>query len=393
MRWVGRGERAASAVEYGGVLALVAAIFGGLLLADIPGRVVAFCESAICRVTGGEDCSEYEAGAWPDPSWPWDDEPDPDLSPTAPARPPIEKPGCPDPDTEWIEGLHAHNDYENGTPLDDALDNGAVSVEADVWVGGDGELWVKHDEYEPAEGNLETLYTEPLIERAEENGGDIYSGRDEPFQLVVEIKDEPSEDGEEGPDSDRRRAYEAAFDQVEDLPPGVEVVFSGGAPPDDLVGYQPDNATFDIEPGPDCTLPDKVNFSSPDYDRVYAQHFSMLNGEWGEGACGDKDGDYEISDEEQQELNEVVEQAHASGMTTRFWGAPDGKERAGVPGGDRLVPGGDGFRPCFAWEDKCQGAPREAAWGAQLEAGVDFYNTNHLTQSGRWLKSCGEDGF
>src|ERR1043166_3466380 len=39
---------------------------------------------------------------------------------------------------------HAHNDYEHGRPLLDALDQGFCSIEADVWLV-DGKLLVAHD--------------------------------------------------------------------------------------------------------------------------------------------------------------------------------------------------------------------------------------------------------
>ncbi|MFC4560536.1 hypothetical protein ACFO4E_01570 [Nocardiopsis mangrovi] len=123
----------------------------------------------------------------------------------------------------------------------------------------------------------------------------------------------------------------------------------------------------------------------PGYDRDYARHFTVFNGEWGRGDCGDSNGGNEVDDGEQERLNELVGQAHRSGLQVRFWGGPDGRPRnPGDPGE---------FYACdtgiFPGRQGCENEARQDAWEAQMEAGVDFCNTNHLTQSAEWLRSCG----
>src|SRR5436309_14120287 len=69
---------------------------------------------------------------------------------------------------------HAHNDYEHARPLLDALDHGFCSIEADVWLV-EGKLLVAHDRNKvKAERTLQTLYLEPLRERARVHGGRVY---------------------------------------------------------------------------------------------------------------------------------------------------------------------------------------------------------------------------
>src|SRR5215831_11659410 len=82
---------------------------------------------------------------------------------------------------------HAHNDYEHGRPLFDALDHGFCSVEADIWLTPDG-LLVAHDRKDLRPGRtLESLYLNPLRERIKANGGRVY--RDGPmFYLLVDVK-------------------------------------------------------------------------------------------------------------------------------------------------------------------------------------------------------------
>ena len=374
-------DRGASFTQYGGVVLLVAAVLAGVTAVGVPGRVADMCATAFCRITGGEDCGEAGDGgrtlAEDEEAHRPDDPPAPAPEPP---RPPIEKPGCADPDAEWTEGLHAHNDYENGKPLEDALGHGATSVEADIWPGDGGDLDLKHDEDDPVQGTLRSTYVEGLKERAEENGGEVYPGRDEPFQLVVEIKGQESE-------ADKRRMYDRALEQIEDLPPDVHVVFSGGRPSDDYVlKDKPDNVSFDIAPVNGCELPPKVNIDSPEYDREYAENFTMFNAEWGKGHCGDQ-GNNKIDDREQGELNRIVDQAHRSGLKVRFWGGPDDQYRDSpvngrfIPCHGRLLPG----------RQECEGEARRDAWLAQQEAGVDFINTNHLGNGERWIRSCGTE--
>lgn len=377
-----RTERGASVTEYGAVIVLVAAIFGGLMATDIPNTVAQTCRDAICRLMGDEDCAK----ANPDVAsrnYPAEHERDPNAEdPPQPVRAPVLPPVCADPDAEWSEGLHAHNDYQNDDPLDDALKHGATGVETDVNYDPDsGRLINKHASGTPASGDLRSEYVEPLIERAKKNGGQIYPGRDKKFQLVVENKSKGSQ-------KEREQAYDEIVEQTKDLPEDVEVVISGGRPDDDYaVGNHPRRVTFDKVPDDGCKLPDKLNIDSPKYDREYAKSFSAFNGEWGKGKCGDKDGDNRISDEEQAELDRLVDQVHRSGLNVRFWGGPDDQIRAEVADGD--------FIPCQGWAVKgrqeCEKAARKDAWKAQQKAGVDFVNTNHLGNGERWVRSCGED--
>ena len=69
-----------------------------------------------------------------------------------------------------LHSAHAHNDYEHGYPLFDALSDGFCSVEADVYLV-DGRLLVAHDiEDVRQDRSLEELYLEPLKGRIGKNG-------------------------------------------------------------------------------------------------------------------------------------------------------------------------------------------------------------------------------
>ncbi|HET6986212.1 MAG TPA: glycerophosphodiester phosphodiesterase family protein, partial [Kribbella sp.] len=113
-----------------------------------------------------------------------------------------------------LPSAHAHNDYDHRRPLQDALDRGFNSVEADVWLV-DGELRVAHDLDDAVPGRtLESLYLKPLADRVRENHGQVYKhGRD--FQLLIDIK------------SDGPSTY-AAVDKALQQYRGISTVFVNG---------------------------------------------------------------------------------------------------------------------------------------------------------------------
>ncbi|MFN3925389.1 MAG: hypothetical protein ACK4K6_17365, partial [Pseudarthrobacter sp.] len=86
---------------------------------------------------------------------------------------------------------HAHNDYEHGRPLFDALEHGFTSVEADVWLV-DGELLVAHDLEDVQPGvTLESLYLDPLQDLVRSQPGHgVYPHWDGSLQLLIDIKSE-----------------------------------------------------------------------------------------------------------------------------------------------------------------------------------------------------------
>ncbi|MGI5200561.1 hypothetical protein ACQEU6_03010 [Spirillospora sp. CA-108201] len=410
----GKGDRGRSAISCAALIVLIGAVFAVVSTGDIPGKVAKNCEGALCRLSGG-DCPntspQAQARTLGDtrPVSLLEENPDAmggvgGLFP----REPIPKPTCnPDPKAKWAEGLHAHNDYSNGRPLLDALDNGATSVEVDLFLGADGALYAKHD-YEEAKGVMfKESYVDKLMKRAEENDGQIYPGRDpkKPFQVIVELKEPNMQEGEiprwvvddktkeSYLYSKRVDAYWAVIRQTRELRtmyPNVQVVFSGGAPrdlvgkPDPLSWEVPRNVVYDISPGDDCSLPPEVDpyaLRQPtdvQYDLEYAENFVMLNGNWDD--CGDRDHDGEISREEQQKLNDIVQRAHNAGLKVRLYDGPDGRVRA-----NGTLPGL--FTPCHF--SSCSEAAKWAAWKSRQQAGVDYLNTNHLTNGRDWIRYCG----
>ncbi|KUL39594.1 PI-PLC domain-containing protein [Actinoplanes awajinensis] len=96
-----------------------------------------------------------------------------------------------------LEHGHAEDDYLNARPLQDALERGFTSVEADVFLR-DGTLVLCHhvdgDDCEDKRDNrvtaesFESVYLHGLRARVNASGGRVYPGYDQPVFLFVEIK-------------------------------------------------------------------------------------------------------------------------------------------------------------------------------------------------------------
>lgn len=231
---------------------------------------------------------------------------------------------------------HAHNDYEHGRPLFDALDNGFCSVEADVYLVGD-ELQVGHNKKDLKLGRtLDSLYLEPLFWRWTKFRGSVYPQRAQ-VTLLVDIK----ESGDavwkklEG-DLEKYRAMLTEFKSGRVTKRAVTVILSGDRPIEAL-DHEDERLAFidgrlpDLESKPSATL---VPLVSDSYESVF------------------KTSSADLSAQQQSLLKTLVQKAHQQGRRIRFWAAPDD----------------------------------ERGWELMYTAGVDLINTDRLSELSRYLK-------
>jgi hypothetical protein len=224
---------------------------------------------------------------------------------------------------------HAHNDYEHGRPLFDALDHGFDSVEADVWLDGDA-VGVSHDG-PPSQGTLRDLYLDPLAALVEANGGSVH-GDDRPFFLWLDVK--PRD-----PELQLRLAAELAaypmlarFDDAGEATPGAVTVV--------LTGCDAAKRALVERPAPRPYLRDSntYDFEDPSADGRWG-FYSLALGDYlawnGLGA---------LPDAQRERLRGLVDDVHAKGRRLRLYGTPDGP----------------------------------AYWSAAIDSGVDFINTDTL---------------
>jgi hypothetical protein len=230
---------------------------------------------------------------------------------------------------------HAHNDYEHDQPLFDALSHGFTSVEADVWLV-DGRLLVAHDRDQVKPGRtLSRLYLRPLAERVRQSGGSVYPGWEHTFHLLIDVKSEADS---------TYRAIDAALGRYQRMltrftPGGVQ----GGA------------VTATISGNRDLALMESQQVRYAAYDGRLADLGSgapaslipLISDNWTKAFTWRGEGP--MPADEREKLRSIVSEAHANGQRVRFWATPDSP-----------------------------GPARENIWRAELEAGVDYFNTDHL---------------
>jgi glycerophosphoryl diester phosphodiesterase len=245
---------------------------------------------------------------------------------------------------EPLDRAHAHNDYEHARPLHDALSHGFTSVEADVWLV-DGELLVAHDREDVRPGRtLESLYLDPLEDRAEAHGGEVYENWDGVFQLLIDVKSEATP---------TYRAVHAELGEHEDIltrfkdgevdQDAVTAVISGNR---DLATMQSQKVRH---AGYDGRLSD-LGSGLP------ASDMPLLSDNWTKHFTWQGVGP--MPEAERQKLHDIVTRAHAAGYRVRFWATPDLATPA-----------------------------RDAVWRELLTADVDHINTDDLAGLEAFLRT------
>jgi glycerophosphoryl diester phosphodiesterase len=184
-------------------------------------------------------------------------------------------------------------------------------VEADIFLV-DGELLVAHTRAEIKPGRtLQSLYLDPLRERARRNGGRIYRGGPD-FILLIDYKTPGPETHvkvrevlSRYPDLFTRFRENGAVDRR-----AVTAVLTGNRPRGIVEAERDRNWALD---GDLADLDTPVSAPPALVPQVSASWFSRFK--WlGLGA---------IPEEERQRLRDIVTRAHSRGYRVRFWGAPD----------------------------------------------------------------------
>jgi hypothetical protein len=232
-----------------------------------------------------------------------------------------------------LSNAHAHNDYEHGRPLLDALDAGFCSVEADIYLI-DGRILVAHDRDKvKPERTLQNLYLDPLKEKVALHGGSVHPGATPPpFSLLIDLKSE----GETTYIAlhEVLAGYADMLTKFEDghvRQGAVNVIISGNRPLEMMKNQKLRFAGFDGRLA-DLEGREPASFM-PWISDNFRSHFKWS----GEG---------EMPAEDQKKLADIVKRTHNAGKKLRLWAAPD------VP----------------------------SCWKALNKAGVDVINTDKLTE-------------
>ncbi|HEV3344026.1 MAG TPA: phosphatidylinositol-specific phospholipase C/glycerophosphodiester phosphodiesterase family protein [Pirellulales bacterium] len=206
-----------------------------------------------------------------------------------------------------LRQAHAHNDYRHQHPLDDALDHGFSSVEADVYLV-DGELLVAHTRSElRPDRTLTRLYLEPLRKKAQATGHLWAEAAS--LTLLVDVKD------------DAERTYQALaklLAEYDDIVSAVRdgrvqtkavtVVVSGNRARESIAAETVRHV------GIDGRLSD-LDSDLPSHLIPLISDNWLLHFRWrGEGP---------FPDDERARLRDIVSRAHRHGRRVRFWATPE----------------------------------------------------------------------
>lgn len=239
-----------------------------------------------------------------------------------------------------LPNAHAHNDYEHERPLFEALSHGFTSVEADVHLIN-GELYVAHDHPSNLSQTptLKSLYLDPLARWVEQHEGKVYTAYDAPFYLMIDIKTKavPTYQALKKLLLPYRTILQHYNKGV--LQPGPVLIFLSGNRAIEEVRKEPLRLVgIDGRPG-DIGKGYSADFM-PVISNNYRKHIS-----WRGKKKNKKPAELEV-------LKKWIAEAHKEGKKVRLWATPE----------------------------------RKKVWRMLLEAGVDFLNTDELSELEVFLK-------
>jgi len=229
---------------------------------------------------------------------------------------------------------HSHNDYEQKNPFFEAYNAHFGSIEADIWAVN-SQLLVAHSKDQlNTERTLDKLYIQPIVSKFNANKGKAWNDFQGSFQLLIDLKTGYSETlpllvSE-------LKKYPEVFDSKVN-PNAVKVVITGGTPPPSEFSSYPDFIFFDGK------LYLKYNAAELSRVAMFSDDLHRYTAWSGAGAIPEKDF---------KKLTFLVDSVHALPCKIRFWDAPDTPE----------------------------------SWQKFKKLNVDYINTDHIQQLGKFLK-------
>ena len=208
-----------------------------------------------------------------------------------------------------FQGAHSHNDYHQPHPLTDALNNGMISIEADVFLQN-GQLLVGHEKSElAANRTLESLYLNPLWKRINQT-----QARFSPIILMIDIKDNGGSSYEALKKilvPYRKMLTRFHHNKIEKR--AVTIILSGDRPVEQM-RIESDRFAFI-----DGRISDLSHQESP-------LLFPLISDDWNRYFSWKGKGT--ISPGEYKKLKQLVNDCHLQGKMIRFWGMPFESEQS-----------------------------------------------------------------
>jgi hypothetical protein len=211
-----------------------------------------------------------------------------------------------------LPNAHSHNDYKQQHPLNDAMNCGFTSFEADVFLRHDS-LIVAHLSPLFKTQTLETLYLKPLYDSVLKHGGTAYYHYNHPVILLVDIKTNADETYLALKKVlEKYSAILSRYKSGKTEERAVTVILSGNRP-FSLVKNENDRFAFIDE---NLIVIGSDNFES-NYSPLASTKYSNVLHWKGNGI---------IPKEEERQLISLVTLAHMQGKKVRLWASPENKE-------------------------------------------------------------------
>ena len=245
--------------------------------------------------------------------------------------------------TVCLKNAHAHNDYRHDRPLQDALEHGFKSVEADIFLKN-GQLLVGHNLFElTVHRTLESLYLKPLFNRVNDNDGYVYKDKEE-LLLLIDFKN----DGDKvypvlDQLLDKYKSMLTSYNNGEVTHRAVKIIITGDRPWEMIINDKNRYVAID----------GNIKHLTGNYS---ASVMPVVSENW--NSCFSWKGNGPMPEHEYEFLKGIVSNAHKKGMIVRFWASPD--------------------KPS---------PQRTAIWQTLFETGVDLINTDDLDGLTEFLKS------
>ena len=204
---------------------------------------------------------------------------------------------------------HSHNDYKHKKPLSDALNNGFLSLEADIFLIRN-ELIVSHIyPILKKKHTLESLYLKPLNDSIAKHHGSVYENNDSTLILLIELKSEASSTYKEL----EKLLYKyknilSSYENGEITKRAITIIITGNKPFKEL---ENENLRFAFI---DKNLLALTNTTSNLLCPLASAKYSTILNWKGKGI---------ISTNEKQKLIEIVTKAHAQNIKVRLWASPE----------------------------------------------------------------------
>ncbi|MCW3086612.1 MAG: hypothetical protein JWP12_3978 [Bacteroidetes bacterium] len=232
-----------------------------------------------------------------------------------------------------LPNAHAHNDYKHAHPLQDALDCGFTSFEADIFL--------KHNRFVVAhispllkkQHTLETLYLKPLYDVVTKNKGRIYPNYATPVILLIDIKTDAEQTYTAlKPLLEKYSSMLTRYENGKVIPGAVTIILTGHKPYKSI-GSEITRFAFIDE----SLLSVEKNKYATSICPLASTKCSNIFTWKGKG---------KIPDDQKQKLIAYVNIAHLQGKKVRLWASPE----------------------------------NEIVWKMLLDCGVDLINTDQLEE-------------